>query len=48
MYLIMFLTPVLPFRPFLTQKQSAIDKVVDRVEDVADKLDDYVQHDKDE
>ena len=29
-------------RPFLQEKEAAIDQVVDRVEDVADKLDDYV------
>jgi len=39
-------------RPFLQQKEAAIDEVVDRVEDVADQIDDYVEeyveHDKDD
>lgn len=32
-------------RPFLATREKMIDRVVDRVEDVADKLDDYVQKD---
>ena len=35
-------------RPFLKQKQDMIDEVVDRVEEVADQLDDYVQDDKED
>jgi len=35
-------------RPFLIEREAVIDKVVDRVDNVADKLDDYVIRDKDE
>lgn len=35
-------------RPFLSKREAAIDKVVERMEDVADKLDDYVPSAKDD
>lgn len=37
------------FRPFLSKQEEKIDEVIDQIEDVADKLDDFVtEHDKDE